>query len=45
MIKEFGTILGGETAERTELFQVVVTPDEWNREPVEKQKGDGLSPG
>jgi len=38
VIEEFSATFGSETAEGTELFEVVVTPDEWNCEPIEKQE-------
>jgi hypothetical protein len=43
MGEEFGAVFGSEATESTELFQMFVTPDEWNRELVEKQERDGFS--
>lgn len=31
VIEKFGTTFGRKPTERTELFEVVITPDEWNR--------------
>jgi hypothetical protein len=41
--KEFGATVGGEVTDRTELLEVVLTPDEWDRELVHKQERDGFS--
>ena len=38
VVEKFGATFGSKAAERTELFEVVVTPDEWNRESVEQQE-------
>lgn len=43
MVEEFGSIFGSEAAERTELFEVVVTPDERDRELIEKQERNAFS--
>lgn len=43
MGEEFGAVLGSEPAESAELFEVVVTPDEWHSEVVQKQERDALS--
>ena len=38
VVEKFGAIFSSEAAERTELFEVVVTPDEWNSKLVKKQE-------
>lgn len=43
MVEEFGAIFGGKPTESTELFEMVVTPDQWNRELIEKQERDTFS--
>lgn len=38
VIKKFGATFSSEAAERTELFKMVVTPDEWNCKLIKKQE-------
>jgi hypothetical protein len=38
MVEECGATPGGESTQGTELFEVIVTPDERNGKLVEKQK-------
>jgi hypothetical protein len=38
VVEKFGATFGSEAAERTELFEVVVTSDEGNRELIKKQE-------
>ncbi|MEF8851717.1 MAG: hypothetical protein V5A44_07060 [Haloarculaceae archaeon] len=42
MGEEFRAVFAGEATESAELLEVVVTPGEGDREPVEKQKRDAL---
>lgn len=43
MGEEFRTIVASEATQNTELFEVVVASDEWNRELVKKQERDVFS--
>lgn len=45
MIEEFNATPGGESTQRAELFEVIVTPDERNRELIEKQECHVVSSG
>lgn len=42
VIEEVGATVGREPAERAELLQMVVTPDERDRQPVEQQKREAV---
>lgn len=43
IVEEFGGVFGSEATERTELFEMVVTADKWNRKLVQKQERDAFS--
>jgi hypothetical protein len=42
--EEFRAAFTTEATERTELLKMLITPDEWNRQLVQKQEGNALSP-
>ncbi|WP_187433122.1 hypothetical protein [Natronococcus pandeyae] len=38
VVEKFGASFGSEAADGTELFEVVVTPDEWYCKLIKKQE-------
>lgn len=43
IVEKFGVILGGKSTSGAKLLEMLVTPDQWDCQLIEKEKRDALS--